>query len=170
MFIDKLSLIEGTIRITTYQRSSVRVAAFDTGASLRVATDGSGSGSCQRGIYHKAVFDDSLIEHIGSNASHNAAMTIVRYRTTLDEAIGDDTIASDTCGDTACTHTLFFVFDRRILHAETSHRTRNDSEDTYHAICFNVTIADGMSATVVDTSESVWSSQPSTIQVEVGSL
>ena len=157
----------------TYPRRAVRVAAFDTGASLRVATDGSGSGSCQRGIYHKAVFDDSLIEHIGSNTSHNTAKTIVRYRTTLDEAIGDDTVASDTCGDTASSHTVISVFDRCILHTETSHRTRNDSEDAYHAICFYVTIADGMSATVVGTSESFWSTnrcQPSTIQVEVGSL
>ena len=110
----------------------------------------------ERGIDNQAVFDDTLVEHIGHNASRNTAiLSIVTYRATLDEAIGNDTIASDTCGDTASSHTFISVFDSGILHAETSHRTRNDSEDTYHTICFYVTVADSMSTTVVDTTESV---------------
>ena len=110
----------------------------------------------ERGIDNQAVFDDTLVEHIGHNASSNTAMLpIVTYRATLDEAIGNDTIASDTCGDTASPHTFFREFDSCVLHAETIHSTRNDTEDTCYAIDCYTTIADGMSTTVVDTTESV---------------
>ena len=110
----------------------------------------------ERGIDNQAVFDDTLVEHIGNNASNNTAMLpIVTYRATLDEAIGNDTIASDTCGDTASPHTVFREFDSCILHTETIHSTRNDTEDTCYAIDCYTTIADGMSTTVVDTTESV---------------
>ena len=110
----------------------------------------------ERGIDNQAVFDDTLVEHIGNNASHNTAiLPIVTNGATLDEAIGNDTIASDTCGDTASPHTFFREFDCCVLQAETSHSSRNDTEDTCYAIDCYTTIADSMSATVVDTSESV---------------
>ena len=110
----------------------------------------------ERGIYNKAVLDDTLVEHIGHNASRNTAiLSIVTNGATLDEAIGNDTIASDTCGDTASPHTVFREFDSCVLHAETIHSTRNDTEDTCYAINCYTTVADSMSTTVVDTTESV---------------
>ena len=93
----------------------------------------------------------------------------MHHRAILDKAVGNDSFAIDTCCNTACSSVSFHIPDGRVLHAETSDRTTDDTEDTCHAIDFNFSIADGMSATIVVTTEIIdW--HTATIHVDVSSL
>ena len=141
--------------IRTYQRISVRIASFDAGVNLRIAADISDSGSCERGLNNKAVPNNRLIEHIGNNATYDTAFTIVLHLASRDKAIGDFSVTSETCGDTARAHTLLEVLNSRILHAEARHRTItiDNAEWTYHAVSIYVSIADSVSTTIVVTAE-----------------
>ena len=93
----------------------------------------------------------------------------MHYLAILDKAVGNYTFASDTCSDTAYTSVSFHIPEGRILHTETSDCTTDNTEDTSHAIDFNFCITDGMSATIVVTTEII-DFHTATIHVDVCSL
>ncbi len=69
----------------------------------------------------------------------------------------------------------FRTLDGHFLHAKTCHLTRDNTEDTCYtrSLYDDVTIADGMSVTIVDTGERARITnrcQPTTFQVDIGSL
>ena len=66
------------IRVRTYQRSPIGEAPMYTIAAPGIARDLSCSGGRDRGSINKAVLDDRIIEHIGSNASCNTYSAVFR--------------------------------------------------------------------------------------------
>ena len=146
---------DGGAGSTAGQRVGVSVAPLHLSATVGIAADGTRSGGRQRGLHNQAASDDAAAFHIGRNASRHTyllvfrTMLIIRYTASFDEAVGDDSIACDTSGDSPRTTIPFQVLDRGILHAEAIHCTSDDTEHTGIGIRLYLAVADGVSATVV---------------------
>ena len=101
-----------------------------------------------------AVAYDGIVVHIGNDATCDTTIVIATDGTTLDEAVADDTNATHTSGYSS--HTcMSLTGDRHAFYAETIHSAGDHAKDTAKDGSVDSGSADGMTATVVVTLESV---------------
>ncbi len=101
--MDLLALRDAALAISWCRCSyiaAVSIAADNLITFMRVAGNLSSPGGLDRSIEHKTVADDSVMIHIGDNAStETCGMIVGTDNAVLDEAVADYAVAAHTSSD-----------------------------------------------------------------------